>query len=184
MKSLVDSLLVLAKADAGRLTLERTSFNLEDIAAECATMVAPLAQEKGVTLTTDLHPAELVADPTRIAQVITNLLTNAIRYNREHGTVHVALTTTATDAILTVADTGMGIPFENQPHIFERFYRVDTARSRELGGSGLGLSICKSIIESHNGSISFTSQPGQGTTFSLRLPLHPAPHPPANTPQS
>jgi signal transduction histidine kinase len=74
------------------------------------------------------------------------------------------------EAVLTISDTGVGIPAENQPHLFERFYRVDAARSRELGGSGLGLAICKSIVEAHGGTISFQSEFGKGSTFTVRLP--------------
>ena len=170
MKGLVDSLLVLAKADAGRLSLDPISFDLQDIVHDCMTMIAPLAQEKNVTVDATLKEAELTADPTRVAQVVTNLLTNAIRYNHEGGRVQIAVASDEHDAILTITDTGVGIPAENQPHLFERFYRVDAARSREMGGSGLGLAICRSIVEAHGGSISFQSESGKGPAFTVRLP--------------
>ncbi|HSW44654.1 MAG TPA: ATP-binding protein [Phycisphaerae bacterium] len=171
MKDLVDSLLLLAGADAGRLTLNRQRVDLREVVENCIAMVEPLAEAKGIVIDADLHPVEVTADPSRITQVTTNLLTNAIRYNRKGSHVTVCLDMNSTDAVLTISDTGLGIPVESQPHIFERFYRVDKARSREEGGSGLGLAICKTIVEAHGGMITFRSQPGQGTTFEVRLPL-------------
>jgi two-component system, OmpR family, sensor kinase len=171
MKDLVDSLLLLAGADAGRLTLNRQRVDLRAVVENCIAMVAPLAEAKGVVIEGDLRPAELSVDPSRVTQVTTNLLTNAIRYNRRDGRVTVSLKMNATEAVLTISDTGLGIPVENQPHIFERFYRVDKARSREEGGSGLGLAICKTIVEAHGGTIAFRSELGQGTRFEVRLPL-------------
>lgn len=106
-----------------------------------------------------------------MAQVTTNLLTNAIRYNCNGGSVRVSLDTDGSYALLTIADRGPGIPVESQPHIFECFYRVDKARSRQEGGRGLGLAICKTIVEAHGGTITFHGEVGQGTTFVVRLPL-------------
>jgi len=171
MKDLVDSLLLLAGADAGRLTLNRQHADLREAVENSIAMVAPLAEAKGVTIETDLHPTALSADMSRITQVITKLLTNAIRYNHREGRVHVSLDTDGPHAVLVISDTGLGIPIESQPHIFERFYRVDKARSREEGGSGLGLAICKTVVEAHGGTITFRSDTGQGTTFEVRLPL-------------
>lgn len=170
MKDLVDSLLLLAGADAGRLTLNRQQADLREAVETSIAMVVPLAETKGVTIETNLQPTELNADMSRITQVITNLLTNAIRYNRREGHVRVSLDTHGSEAVLTISDTGLGIPIESQPHIFERFYRVDKARSREEGGSGLGLAICKTVVEAHGGTITFRSEPGQGTAFEVRLP--------------
>jgi two-component system OmpR family sensor kinase len=171
MKSLVEALLVLARADAGKLELHPERFDLQEAATECAAMVAPLAQERNVKIESDLRPIAIEADRTRISQLITNLLGNAIRYNREGGSVKLGLASENGDALLTVADTGVGIAAEDQPRVFERFFRADKARTREAGGSGLGLAICQSIVEAHHGTITFASRPGQGTTFSVRLPL-------------
>lgn len=171
MKDLVDSLLLLAGADAGRLTLKREPLDFRTTVESCVALVAPLAEAKGMFVEADLRAAQLAADPSRLAQVTTNLLTNAIRYNRKGGNVRISLDVDGPRAVLTIADTGMGIPVESQPHIFERFYRVDKARSREEGGSGLGLAICKTIVEAHGGTITFRSAVGQGTTFVVRLPL-------------
>jgi heavy metal sensor kinase len=171
MKSLVESLLVLARSDAGRLELNPSEFDLKSAAEESVHMVEPLAKEKEVRIESELTPVEIKADRTRISQLITNLLSNAIRYNRTGGGVKLGVGRENGEAILTVADTGVGIPENDQHHVFERFFRADKARSREVGGSGLGLAICQSIVEAHGGTISFTSKPNEGTTFVVKLPV-------------
>jgi two-component system, OmpR family, sensor kinase len=170
-KSLVDALLVLARADAGKLDLKCERFDLKDAAEESLAMVAPRAQERKVTLAIEVQAIELEADRTRILQLLTNLLANAIQYNQEGGRVVLTIIQDGAEAVVSVTDTGVGIAAQDQPHVFERFFRADKARSREAGGSGLGLAICQSIVEAHQGSITFTSQPGRGTTFIVRLPL-------------
>jgi heavy metal sensor kinase len=171
MKSLVESLLVLARADARRLELSPVEFDLKAAAEESVHMVEPLAKEKEVRIESELTPVEIRADRTRISQLVTNLLSNAIRYNRAGGGVKLGLGRENGQAVLTVADTGVGIAEEDQRHVFERFFRADKARSREAGGSGLGLAICQSIVEAHGGTISFTSKANEGTTFVVRLPV-------------
>jgi heavy metal sensor kinase len=170
-KSLVDALLVLARADAGKLDLKCERFDLREAAEESLAMVTPRAQERNVALETNLQPVELEADRTRILQLLTNLLANGIQYNREGGRVILTIGPEGSEAVLKVEDTGVGIAAQDQPRVFERFFRADKARSREAGGSGLGLAICQSIVEAHHGSISFTSRPGEGTTLTVRLPL-------------
>jgi signal transduction histidine kinase len=123
-----------------------------------------------VVLSIEAEPAEVVGDSERLMQVVCNLLTNAIHYNTDGGSVSIGVSHDAAAAILTVSDTGCGIPEADRPHIFERFYRVDKARSRETGGYGLGLAICRSIVETHGGTIAFVSEAGRGTTFTVRLP--------------
>jgi heavy metal sensor kinase len=184
MKSLVDSLLMLARADVGRLVLQRSTSDLRNVVAECVAMVAPLAEEKRVTVESDLQSVRMSADSSRIAQVVTNLLTNAIRYNYEGGRVQVSAATICQYAVLVITDTGVGIPPEGLPHVFERFYRANAARSRDDGGSGLGLAICKTIVEAHGGTIVAHSAVGGGATFTVRLPLaEPEGHsPPADCP--
>jgi two-component system OmpR family sensor kinase len=184
MRSLVESLLFLARADAGGLELAPRAFDLRDVARDCVGLLTPLAQHGGIDLQAALGPVEVTGDPSRIGQVVTNLITNAIRYNHSGGMVRVStewVRSTSSGqaggvAVLTVADTGMGIDPEDQPRVFERFFRADKARSRKAGGSGLGLAICKSIVDAHGGSIAFSSVLGQGTTFVVRLPaMAPAP---------
>jgi signal transduction histidine kinase len=133
-------------------------------------LVRPLADKRRITFQMNLAPAAATGDPDRIAQVITNLLTNAIRYNHDQGVVTVTLQSLPAETVLTVSDTGIGIPPEHLAHIFERFYRVDNARSRKDGGVGLGLAICKSIVTAHGGQISVSSHLNRGTKFEVRLP--------------
>ena len=111
-------------------------------------------------------------DAERLGQVITNLLTNAIHYNRDAGEIRVGTRSENGRAILTVSDTGPGIATEDLPHLFERFYRADKSRGRAQGRSGLGLAIAKAIVDSHGGTIDVSSPPGQGATFTVRLPAH------------
>jgi len=140
------------------------------MAAECVTLVRPLAERQRIALRTDLPSTFLTGDPERLAQVVTNLLSNAIRYNREGGRVDVTVESRNGSVSLRVSDTGVGIPAEHLAHIFDRFYRVDQARSREEGGTGLGLAICKSIVEAHGGTISASSDGQTGTVFELCFP--------------
>ena len=118
----------------------------------------------------DLKPLTVEGAPERICQVITNLLANAIQYNRPGGHVRVRLEEVGGEAVLTFSDTGVGIPEEHIPRIFDRFYRVDPARSSRSTGIGLGLAISKAIVEAHRGAISCESVPGEGATFTVRLP--------------
>lgn len=170
MRSLIESLLTLARFDSGELTLDSRSFDVARTVGDCVGMVRPLAAQRRIAIQTDLGPATATGDPDRIAQVVTNLLTNAIRYNHDQGQVGVALRSSGTEVVLSVSDTGIGIPPEHLAHIFERFYRVDNARSRKDGGVGLGLAICKSIVAAHGGQISVSSHPERGTKFEVRLP--------------
>jgi two-component system, OmpR family, sensor kinase len=170
MKYVVESLLTLARFDSGELTLERRAIDLSRTAGDCAGLIRPLAEKRHIALELDLESAGLVADPDRMSQVVTNLLTNAIRYNHDNGRVMVTTRSSKSDVVLSISDTGIGIGPEHLPHIFERFYRVDKARSRKDGGIGLGLAICKSIVEAHGGQIAVTSSPEAGTQFEVRLP--------------
>ncbi|HZS75491.1 MAG TPA: HAMP domain-containing sensor histidine kinase [Ktedonobacteraceae bacterium] len=119
----------------------------------------------------DIAPAQVYGDADRLKQILVALLDNAVKYTPYEGTVSLSLQTEPESALLQVSDTGIGIVPEDQPHIFERFYRADRARSRDRGGSGLGLAIVKSIVEEHGGTISLESVPGKGSTFIVRLPL-------------
>jgi signal transduction histidine kinase len=139
------------------------------VVEETAGLLRSMADENKVSLSVRTEAVEVTGDRDRLREVVTNLVSNAIRYNKEGGRVDVTLRAADGQAVLSVADTGIGIPEKDRPHIFERFYRVDKARSRELGGSGLGLSITKWIVEAHRGSIGFESREGQGTTFTVRL---------------
>jgi two-component system, OmpR family, sensor kinase len=169
MRRLAQSLLELARIDAGQENIERKHFDLAEQARASAELVRPLARERGLKFSSDLGPAQVFGDPERIGQVITNLLTNAIHYNNEHGEIRVATGAQGDAAILTVTGAGRGIAPEDLPHIFERFYRAD--KSRAHGQSGLGLAICKAIVDAHGGTIEVFSKPGEGAAFIVRLPV-------------
>jgi signal transduction histidine kinase len=172
MRSLTESLLQLARLDAGQELMKREPFDLARVARDSVEMVRPLAAERQVEISGELPSITCVGDLERIGQVITNLLTNAINFNHPHGQVRLAAQCTNGTVGLSVSDTGEGIPAEDLPHIFERFYRVDKSRSRIQGRTGLGLAISKAIVDAHGGSIEVTSQPGEGSNFILRLPVN------------
>jgi heavy metal sensor kinase len=169
MTALVEGLLTLARADAGKLDLRHESVDLKQVTADAVSQLRPLADGLTINVSTKLSPAQVQGDPGRLGQVVTNLVANAIRYNRPGGQVRVRLAVGDGTAVLSVEDGGYGIPDADQPHIFERFYRVSKDRSRLSGGSGLGLAISKSIVEAHGGAITFTSTVDKGTTFEVRL---------------
>ncbi len=170
MRRLIASLLELARLDAGQDPMARQKFDLAQIVADALELVRPLGEERSLRWTTDLSSAPCTGDAEKIAQVVTNLLTNAIHHNRDQGEVHVTVRAEHGDAVLTVADTGVGIAEADLPHVFRRFFRADKARSHGDGRTGLGLAICQAIVDAHQGRLSVTSRPGTGSTFTLRLP--------------
>jgi heavy metal sensor kinase len=171
MRKLTHSLLALARLDAGQDPMRREEMDLSRVTRECVEMVRPLAAERNVELRCDLPPVPCPGDAERVSQVATNLLSNAIQFNHPGGEVRVSTRAENGVAVLSVADTGQGIPTQDLPHIFERFYRVDQSRSGAQGGTGLGLAISKAIVDAHSGSIEVFSQPGAGSTFTVKLPL-------------
>lgn len=169
MRKLISSLLELARLDAGQEQMKRLPFDLSKTVADCVELVRPLADEHGVKISTKLSPIEIKGDSERMSLVVTNLLTNAIQYNHDGGAVTITAMPEHGMAVLTVKDTGIGIPPEDLPRVFERFYRAD--KSRSSGNAGLGLAISKAIVSAHGGSIDVTSEENAGTTFIVRLPL-------------
>jgi two-component system OmpR family sensor kinase len=170
LSRLVDDLLNLARADAETTRLQVEPFYLDDLLTECCRSVQGLAAAKDLAL--ECHCREDVTfsgDQELLRRLVLNLLDNAIRYTPGGGRVSVQLETCEGSLRIAVCDTGIGIPPEAAPHVFERFYRADQARSREQGGFGLGLSIVKWIAESHNGTVELSSQPGVGSTFTVLL---------------
>ena len=170
MRRLIESLLELSRFDAGQEALKQMRFDLANTARDCVELVKPLAEPRGIKILCGLSPAECSGDSERLAQVITNLLSNAIHYNKDGGEVRVATRTEGDFAVVVVADNGPGIAPEHLARIFDRFYRVDGARTTTAGRTGLGLAISKAIVEAHGGSIEVASEPGKGTTFTVRLP--------------
>lgn len=170
MRKLIESLLALARFDAGQEVLKQMPFDLAKTLSECAELVQPLADQRGVKISIEVKPLAIAGDPERIAQVVTNLLTNAIQYNQPEGEVRVKLASENGLAVLTVADTGQGIAAEDLPRVFGRFFRADSSRTG-AGNAGLGLAISKAIVEAHGGTIEVSSAEETGTTFTVRLPV-------------
>jgi heavy metal sensor kinase len=168
---LVGSLLTLARADAGQIPVSPEAIDVADLVAAAVEQVRPAAQQRDVELAlAPGPPVTLRADEDLLLQLFLNLLDNAIKYTPSGGRVTAGWSTDNSRVELWVRDTGAGIGPEHLPHVFDRFYRADKARSRAEGGVGLGLSICRWIAEAHGGSISVESTPGQGSTFTARLP--------------
>jgi two-component system OmpR family sensor kinase len=170
MRRIAESLLQLARFDAGQEPMRRSALDLAENARMCVDRIGPLSKERDIKIQCDLGRAQTCGDADRVDQLITNLLTNAIHYNKPNGHILVSTASENGDAILKVTDSGQGIAAEAVGHVFERFYRVDKSRSRIEGRSGLGLAICKAIADSHGGSINVSSELGNGTTFVVRLP--------------
>ena len=172
MARLVDDLLALSSLDSGARPPAPERVDLMRLAAEVTATLKPLAgrKELGLRVEPFRNIPPVRGDRGQLKQVLTNLLDNAIKFTPEKGVVRVSAECTGGRVTVAVQDSGIGIPAEDLPRIFERFYRVDKARSRELGGTGLGLAIVKHIVEAHGGSVVVASRPGEGSTFRFTLP--------------
>ena len=172
LSKIVESLLALSRLDAGEPSSECVRFDLGELAATTAEQISLLAEDKNVSVVCECAAEVIVeGDRARMQQVVVNLLDNAIKYTPSGGRVDLKITRDGSQAVLEVADNGIGIPPEALPHMFKRFYRVDDSRSREQGGAGLGLSIVKSICAALGASVDVTSVPGIGSSFRIRQPL-------------
>jgi signal transduction histidine kinase len=171
MTNLVSDLLTLARSDSNTLEVRNETFDFHQHAEKAVESVRPLAEEKEISLKLQ-SPGSLpaVGDPERLSQLLYILLDNAIKYTPNQGEVLLTLEKVGADLCFAVQDTGIGIKKEDFPLIFERFYRVDKSRTRQIGGHGLGLSIAKWIVDTHKGSIRVSSELGKGTTFMVRIP--------------
>ena len=175
---IVEGLFALSRLDAGEAQSESINFDLAKLAVTTTEQMALLAEDKAISLVANPgEPVFVRGDSSRLKQVIVNLVDNAIKYTLPGGQVKVSVRAEDSQAVLEVKDNGIGIPKRDLPHIFERFYRVDKARSREQGGAGLGLSIVKSICAAHGAEVQAASEEKQGTTFTVRLPLATAANP-------
>lgn len=177
MSELVENLLTLARADEGRATLAVEPADLRDLVNEAAETAGILGEGPAIAVRSEVpeQPVTIAVDRSRIRQLLLNLVTNAIKYTPSGGKVSIALVDQGETVAIIVGDNGIGIPAAHLPHIFDRFYRVDTARSRtgERPGAGLGLAITKWIAEAHGGTITAHSQPGRGTVFTVTIPRAP-----------
>jgi two-component system phosphate regulon sensor histidine kinase PhoR len=170
---LTDDLLKLSKMDADRLELEIRRLSVSQLIESCLETAQHRAAEKDIRISVNIaeHLPEIAGDRRQLAEVLQNLLDNATQYTLPGGQIMVSAETSDAEVIFTVSDTGIGIPQADQPRIFERFYRVDAARSREVGGTGLGLAIAKHLVEVHGGRIWVESEVGQGSQFHFSVPL-------------
>jgi heavy metal sensor kinase len=167
---LVNGLLLLARADAGEILVAREPVDVASLAREVVELFDPVAEEKGVDLVTEItEPITVTGDPSRLRQLMTNLLDNALRFTDGGGSAVVGIGRGERTATIRVRDTGPGISAEHLPHVFDRFYQADS--SRASGGCGLGLSICRWIVQVHGGSIEATSTEGKGAEFTVELPV-------------
>ena len=172
MSKLADSLLLLSREDAKVVQTPKELIRLDALVQEVAGHMEAVAGDSGIRMTVQEFPAMTVqGDPDGLRQVFFNLLDNAVKYTSQGGTVALRGLVEDNQIVIEVADTGIGIPPESLPRVFDRFYRVDKSRSRELGGTGLGLSISKALVERHQGRIEVRSAVGQGSTFRVVLPL-------------
>jgi two-component system, OmpR family, sensor histidine kinase CiaH len=168
LKLLSDSLLSLSKTDAA-LRLEPIS--LQDVASDAMNQILPAAQHKKITIDDTTAPIKVLGDTAALTQAATIILDNAIKYSPKKSTIYLTAQTENGFGTLEVRDEGLGIAATDLPHIFERFYRADPARTAETGGHGIGLSIAHKIVEQHKGRLTVTSATGQGSTFTLSIPL-------------
>jgi heavy metal sensor kinase len=182
MSSVIGKLLFLARSDAGKEQLNFEDVELKELITGLSANIEALAQDKGIKFTVDAKEDLTVSgDKVKLRQLFINILENAVRYTPADGNISVSLVEKDSNAVVSISDTGIGIPPEHLSHIFERFYRVDKARARADGGVGLGLAIAKIITESHKGKIEVESEVGKGTTFKISIPLKDTTEPAANS---
>ena len=170
---IIDDLLSLVKMDKSEAELNISQSNIYTLVEQILKRLRPIANKQKVELIFEsIREVTADVDEMKLSLAITNLVENAIKYNKEDGWVRVTLDADHKFFYIKVSDSGIGIPEEAQDRIFERFYRVDKARSRETGGSGLGLAITRNVVLMHKGAIKLTSREGEGSTFTIRIPLN------------
>ncbi len=173
LSSLVSDLLTLVQADSRSSRLNREKMSLAEVVKDAEHRLSPMAAQRDQTITLELQDScDMYADKAKLQQVAYNLMENAVKYTPKGGWVKVILQRVGRDAVLTVSDSGPGIPKDSLPHVFERFYRVDKARGRDSGGTGLGLSIVQQYVNLHGGNVRAASEEGQGAVFTVELPLN------------
>ena len=169
---IITDLLSLVKMDRSGQTMNIQTMNINELLEQILKRLKPIAEKKSVEMVMEtFRPVNAEIDETKFTLAVSNLVENAIKYNHENGWVHVSLNADYKYFYVRVEDSGIGIPEQDQAHIFERFYRVDKSHSREIGGTGLGLAIARNAVLVHRGSIKVYSNEGEGTTFTVRIPL-------------
>ncbi|MFD2369499.1 sensor histidine kinase [Brevibacillus sp. GCM10020057] len=172
LTKLVSDLLTLARSDSNELQIMKQRLRLDELVLKCTQVFSEMAIVKEVSLETDIEqPLEIVGDEERLHQLLVILLDNALKFTNEGGRIYVSCRREGQRVAVMVRDTGIGIPKEDIPFLFDRFFRVDKMRSRQTEGTGLGLSIAKWIVDAHNGKIQVNSEEGVGTSFLVTLPL-------------
>ncbi len=173
LNAIIGDLLTLVRMDSRGEKLKKETLSLAELCHETEHRLMPIAEQKHQHLVLNIKDkGEMVGDRSKLSQVIYNLMENAVKYTQENGIIRVILERNGKNVRLTVSDNGPGIPKADLTHIFDRFYRVDKARSRTVGGTGLGLSIVKQLVALHGGTIRAESEEGEGTAFIVEMPLH------------
>ena len=170
---IITDLLALVKVDKKVTEMNITEVSMNELTEVILKRLRPIARKRDIEVTFEsIRPVKATVDEVKISLVLSNLVENAVKYNKENGWVKVILDADHQFFTLTVSDSGVGIPEESLDHIYERFYRVDKSHSREIGGTGLGLAITRSAVLMHRGSIRVESTPGEGTSFIVKIPLN------------
>ena len=171
--SIINDLLALVRMNKSSLELQISEVNIVEQIEIVIKRVTPIAAKRNIDISFEnFKPVTAEVDQVKMSMVITNLIENAVKYNVQDGWVKVSLNADLSYFYLKVSDSGIGIPEDAQMQVFDRFYRVDKARSRETGGTGLGLAITNTVVNMHNGEIKLYSREGEGSTFTVRIPLH------------
>ena len=171
LTGIITDLLTLTRTDAKNQEMKKEPVDMSALTEEILHLLKPAAGKRNQSLTGEVESGlVLQGDQSKLHQILYNLTDNAIKYTPDRGRIHVSLRQEGDDVVWRVRDNGVGIPEEDQDHVFERFYRVDKARSRETGGTGLGLSIVRQLVTMHGGEVTVESVPGEGSEFTVRLP--------------
>jgi len=171
MSVLINDLLMISNLESKNMSPEYANFNLKEVLLEAVTSISPINNNEAVQIDLNSYDIMVYANKRQLYEMCVNLIENAVKYNKPGGKVSIELKAKKHHAILKIKDTGIGIPPEHQTRVFERFFRVDYGRDKKVGGSGLGLSIVKHIVNMHNGEITLRSKKGIGTTIGISLPI-------------
>jgi signal transduction histidine kinase len=172
LTTMVNELLDLSRMESGQLDVVRAPLHLDELVQQVVDELQPTLQRHQIVFTASAQGVAISGDAARLAQVLRNLLGNAVKYSPDGGPIALSLTTEADAVVIAIRDQGIGIPPEALPLLFERFYRAPNATARHIDGVGVGLFVVKEIVARHGGTIAVTSSVGQGSTFTLRLPLN------------